>query len=71
VSASECYRIVVELPAELEMVDAGDARFRISVEGRDAPMRTVTFVDRSDLGNGLMLQFTTYRTLATVEIIKR
>lgn len=65
----------MELPADLETadVDFGDAAYSISHEGRDAPMRTVTFVDHTDLGDALAvaLQFTTYRTLATVEIVKR
>lgn len=66
------YHIVVELPADLDtaMVDVGDALYSISLEGRDAPMRTVTFLDQSELGDDLMLRFTTYRTLATVEAIK-
>lgn len=67
------YHIIAELPHDLEEadVDMGDAVYSISLEGRDAPMRTVTFVDHSDLGDALGLQFTTYRTLATVEIVKR
>lgn len=66
------YHIIVELPHDLEQadVDIGDAMYSISLEGRDAPMRTVTFVDQSDLGDAFMLQFTTYRTIATVEIVK-
>lgn len=67
------YHIIAELPENLETadVDNGDAVYSISLEGRDAPMRTVTFVDYSDLGDSLGLQFTIYRTLATVEIVKR
>ena len=67
------YHILAELPDDLDTadVDVGDAVYSISLEGRDAPMRTVTFVDHSDLGDDLMLQFTTYRTLATVEMVKR
>lgn len=66
------YHIMVELPEEMEDadVDVGDAVYIISLEGRDAPMRTVTFYDYSDLGKGFMLRFTSYRTLATVEIVK-
>lgn len=39
------YHIVAELPDDLnvEGVDVGDALYSISLEGRDAPMRTVTF----------------------------
>lgn len=67
------YHILAELPDDFTTadVDVGDALYSISIEGRDAPMRTVTFLDQSDLGNGLTLRFTTYRTLATVEVVKR
>lgn len=67
------YHIVAELPEDLSQadVDVGDALYSISLEGRDAPMRTVTFMDQSDLGDDLVLRFTTYRTIATVEIVKR
>lgn len=66
------YRILAELPEDLTTanVDIGDALYSISLEGRDAPMRTVTFVDQSDLGDELTLRFTTYRTLATVEVVR-
>jgi hypothetical protein len=67
------YHIIAELPDDLEEadVDNGDAIYSISLEGRDAPMRTVTFLDQSDLGDELMLRFTTYRTIATVEVVTR
>jgi hypothetical protein len=49
----------------------GDALSSISFEGRSAPMRAVTFQDQSDLGDDLVLRFTTYRTLTTIEEVKR
>jgi hypothetical protein len=66
------YHILAELPADLGMaaIDAGDALYSISIEGRDSPMRTVSFLDQSQLGADLTLRFTTYRTIATVEVIK-
>ncbi len=66
------YHIQVELPDDLgtEDVDAGDALYSISIEGRDAPMRTVSFMDQSTLDDDLVLRFTTYRTIATVEVVK-
>lgn len=66
------YHIVAELPEDLPTasVDVGDALYSISLEGRDAPMRTVTFQDQSNLGDGLTLRFTTYRTLATVDVVR-
>ncbi len=67
------YHIMAEFPEGLEDadVDIGDALYSISLEGRDAPMRTITFMDQSDLGVELMLRFTSYRTIATVEVVKR
>lgn len=67
------YYILAELPAELGTgnVDAGDALYSISIEGPDAPMRTVSFLDQSQLGDDLVLRFTTYRTIATVELVKK
>jgi hypothetical protein len=67
------YHIIAELPEAITTadVDAGDALYSISFEGRDAPMRTVTFMDQSDIGDGLVLRFTTYRTIATVEVVRR
>lgn len=66
------YTIVAELPDDLgeATVDPGDPLYSISFEGPDAPMRTVAFVNESDLGEGLTLKFTTYRTIATVEVVK-
>ena len=66
------YHLQVELPEDLSTaeVDAGDALYSISLEGRDAPMRTVSFMDQSQLGDDLVLRFTTYRTIATVEVVK-
>lgn len=62
----------MERPDDLSTadVDPGDALYSISLEGRDAPRRTVTFLDQSDLGDDLVLRFTTCRTIATVEVVK-
>lgn len=67
------HRVRVVLPDDIgeDDVDPGDALFSVSFEGRDAPMRTVSFVDGSDLGEGLGLRFTNYRTIVVVEVIKR
>ena len=45
------YHLQVELPEDLSTaeVDPGDALYSISLEGRDAPMRTVSFLDQSSL----------------------
>lgn len=66
------YHLQVDPPADLGTadVDAGDALCTIAIEGPDAPMRTVSFLDQSQLGDDLALRFTTYRTIATVEVVK-
>ena len=77
-AANETYRlkrytIVAELPDDLgeAPVDPGDPLYSVSFENGDAPMRTVALEDESDLGPGLILRFTTYRTITTVEVVKR
>lgn len=67
------YVITIELPEVFEIgeADPGDAVYSISIEGRDAPMRTVTFFDQSTPDETIALRFTTYRTIATVELVKR
>ncbi|MGC4191957.1 MAG: hypothetical protein QM589_12470 [Thermomicrobiales bacterium] len=66
------YTIVAELPDDLgeAEVDPGDPLYSISFENGDAPMHTVAFTDDSELGAGLTTRFTTYRTIATVEVAK-
>lgn len=66
------YHFHVELPKNLTaaVVNVGEAVYRISIEGRDAPMRTVSFMDDSEVGDGLAVRFTTYRTHATIEVVK-
>lgn len=67
------YHFQIELPKNLisAVVDAGEAVYRMSIEGRNAPMRTVSFLDDSDVGAGLRVRFTTYRTHVTIEVVKR
>jgi hypothetical protein len=66
------YTIMAELPEDLGEAEGnpGDPLYSISFENGDAPMRTVAFIDESDLGAGLTTKLTTYRTIATVEIVK-
>lgn len=66
------YPFRIDLPKNLTsaVVNAGEAVYRVSIEGRDAPMRTVSFTDDSDVGAGLAVRFTTYRTHVTVEVVK-
>lgn len=66
------YDFRVDLPQSLTaaVVSAGEAVYRISIEDRDAPMRTVSFMDDSHVGKGLAIRFTTYRTHASIEVVK-
>jgi len=49
---------------------AGDAVYRITIEGRDAPLRAVSFQDDSDLARAYSVKFTAYLTDATIEVVK-
>jgi hypothetical protein len=66
------YNFRIDLPQNLTaaVVNMGEAVYRISIEDRDAPMRTVSFLDDSTFGEGLAVRFTTYRTHASIEVIK-
>ncbi len=76
-ASSAVYRLTrhhfhIDLPKNLAaaMVNVGEAVYRISIEGRDAPMRTVSFMDDSSVDDGFAVRFTTYRTHATIEVVK-
>lgn len=66
------YDFRLDIPNNLALasVRAGEAVYRISIEGRDAPLRAVSFQDDSDLGEVLSMRFTTYLTDATIELTK-
>jgi hypothetical protein len=77
-ATSAVYRLTrhtfhVALPKNLTtaVVAVGEAVYRISIEGRDAPMRTISFTDDSTMGDAFAIRFTTYRTHATIEVVKR
>jgi hypothetical protein len=61
-----------DIPKSLPLasVKPGDALYRISIEGRDAPLRTVSFQDESDLSEVVAIRFTAYLTDATIELVK-
>lgn len=61
------YRLAVEFPSIRETAD-GSQVLSISVEGRDAPMRTVFFDDYSQLPPELSIQFSVYRTIAMINV---
>lgn len=72
------HHVHIELPSDLldtetnaTAAEAGDTLYSISIEGRDAPMRTVSFTDESELGEALMLRMTSYRTTGSVEVVRR
>ncbi|WP_182141924.1 hypothetical protein [Schaalia sp. JY-X169] len=79
VASNQQYRsarhlVHIELPQDVrdaQQVTAGTVFYSISIEGRDAPMRTVTFADSSQPDPDIGLQFTAYRTLATIDIVAK
>lgn len=66
------HRMQIELPEGITRSEAeiGDPLYSISVESRDAPMRTVSFTDESQLAPTLNVRFTNYRTIASIEILR-
>lgn len=66
------YALKLHLPDDVLTIDVDpdDPVYSISIEGRDAPMRTVTFSDKSLLGPMLSTRFTIYRTIGSIELIR-
>lgn len=66
------YALKLHLPDDVLTIDVDpdDPVYSISIEGRDAPMRTVTFSDKSLLGPMLSARFTIYRTIGSIELIR-
>jgi hypothetical protein len=67
------YSFKLKIPRNLPLasVKAGDTVYRISIEGRDAPLRSVSFQEESDLGVVFSIRFMAHLTDATVEVMKR
>lgn len=66
------HRVDVAFPHEIDLdaVDPDDPVFSISIEGKDAPMRSVSFIDTSELPPDLKTRFTAYRTIASIEFLR-
>jgi hypothetical protein len=66
------YDFTVDIPKSLPLasVKTGDTVYRITIEGRDAPLRAVSFQDDSNLGERLAVRFTAYLTDATIDVVK-
>lgn len=64
------YVLKIELPADIltANVDPGDPVYSFSIEGRDAPMRTVTFASKFVCPK-IQISFTNDRTISSVEMI--
>ena len=66
------YDFKLDIPKNLALasVKAGEAFYRITIEGRDAPLRAVSFQDDSNLGEVGAVRFTAYLTDATIELLR-
>lgn len=53
----------------LASIEAGVVIYRFTIEGRDAPLRAVSFQDDSDLSDFFSVRFAAYLTDATIELI--
>lgn len=67
------YAFKLNIPKNLPLasIKVGATVYRITIEGRDAPLRSVSFQDESDLGDFFTTRFTAHLTDATVEVVKR
>lgn len=61
------HRLDVPLPDACGL-EPGQKAFNLSVEGRDAPMRTVFFADYSTSRNDTQVRFAAYRTIAKIDL---
>lgn len=61
------HKLDVPIP-DLATIGAGQLALSLSVEGRDAPMRTVFFVDFTTPATDRMVRFAAYRTIATIDV---
>ena len=62
------HRVTLPLP-DLPATDDELKLLSISVEGRDAPMRTVTLENHAKLPHGFDVRFAIYRTIATIDLV--
>lgn len=63
------FSIGVPTRRTLASVAAGVVIYRFTIEGRDAPLRAVSFQDDSDLGEVYSVRFTARLTEATIEVV--
>lgn len=62
------HRVTLPLP-DLPNIDDELKLLSISIEGRDAPMRTVTLENHAKLPRGFDVRFAIYRTIATIDLV--
>lgn len=69
----EQYRLLIDLPESLARPEQTDdtTSVLISIDTIGAPMRTVAFVDETDLGEDLKVEFSVYREIAMIEVRRR
>lgn len=66
--AMQTYRVRVAVPATPK-IQAETKLLAISIEGHDAPMRTVSIEDKTSLPVELTIRFAVYRTIVAVELL--
>lgn len=62
------HHVQVALPTGYEARQTEGKLFSVSIEGRDAPMRTVSIQERSGFSEGLVVEVTVYRTIVMVDV---
>lgn len=63
------HHLQAQLPLDWQARHDDAKILSISIEGRDAPMRTVTITDRSAFPKHVVVESTVYRTIAMIDVI--
>lgn len=64
------HRVAIEVP-QVSEPNEDTMLLGVSIEGRDAPMRTVAVQDHSTLAAPYALRFSVYRTIASIEVLSQ
>ena len=65
------YHVHLDFPHMREELSRDEEKIMsVSIEGRDAPMRTVSINDSTELPRGLRLESTVYRTIVMIDVVR-
>lgn len=64
------HHLHVDLPDGHTQTAPGGRLLTVSIEGRDAPMRTVTLKERTTFSPAYEVEATVYRTIVTIDVLR-